>query len=96
MYEETNETNDEVKDIKFYEFNGKAFKIQREGPYGHWTVRHANGIKVKVIDGVFTSLDAATKAIHTLPEEYFETKPAKMVLTPKGPKARGEERSTND
>lgn len=89
IFQDEDDTSDE---IKLFEHRGKNFKICREGPYSLWVVRHPhNNSKVAALDGTFTSLKQAERAIMSLSDGHFEKKQMKEVLVPKGPKVAKED-----
>jgi hypothetical protein len=86
------ENENETIEVKLFEHRGKNFKICREGVYGLWVVRHPHNMsKVAALDGTFTTLAQAERAIMGLSEGHFEKKQLKEVLVPKGPKVSKED-----
>ena len=79
-----NENPAEYLEIRAFEFKGKNFRLAREIEHGHWMIQHMSNRKpVKGCEGLYTTLDAALRAIYQLPDEIFEAVTRKVVLTPK-------------
>ena len=82
--QDASEDFDQISE-RYFEWKGRGFKLVCMDPHGYWKVHHATNNKPMAhLQGQFTSLNEAIKALKAVPEELLPPiRKMKTVLTPR-------------